>query len=388
MKNSRLPGFYRLSLSERRRLIAELLELDAKAATSTWSSGGLSDERADVIVENVLGIYALPWGITLNLLMNGVDRIAPMVVEEPSVIAAASNAAKMIRAGGGFSAESLGRPSMIAQIELRKIPSAERFQARLAAEQDSLIDKANQATARLKERGGGALRLAFRELGDGHGVVHLVVDTCDAMGANLVNTQAEAIGRELATLAEAELGLRILTNLCDERLVQVKGIVPFSALAEGIAEGQATAEAIESASRFAEADPYRAATHNKGIMNGIDSVVIATGNDYRAVEAGAHAYAARSGRYAPLSIWRKVDTGLFGEMTLPLAVGTVGGTLRVHDGAALALRIAEVKGAADLAALAACVGLASNLAVLRALATEGIQRGHMALHARSQAIRP
>jgi hydroxymethylglutaryl-CoA reductase len=326
-------------------------------------------------------------GVALNALVNGEDRLIPMVVEEPSVIAAASNACKMLRAGGGFVART-DEALMISQIELRNVAAPEEAESLILESKGALLALAGEAVPGLVRRGGGPRDIEVRHIGPGHMVVHLLVDVCDAMGANLVNSAAEALGVPLAELTHADLGLRILSNLSDRRLAKVHATAPFSALVSNgnEAEGRKVAQAIEDASIFAERDGYRAATHNKGIMNGVDSVVLATGNDYRAVEAGAHAFAAASGRYLPLSTWRVRKDGVEGSMTIPLALGIVGGTLRVHDGARLSLALCEAKSASDLAELAACAGLASNLAALRALATEGIQRGHMLLHARSVAI--
>jgi hydroxymethylglutaryl-CoA reductase len=382
MTSSRIEGFYKLSLEERRARI-----LGSEQAAITLESGGLTAARADQIVENVLGIYALPFGVALNARINKADRLIPMVVEEPSVIAAASNACKMIRAGGGFQA-TMAEGLMIAQIEIRSVKDIDLAKKRLSTEKPTLLEEANARLPGLVRRGGGARDLELRTLAPGHAVIHLLVDCKDAMGANLVNTAAEALGPRLARLCEADLGLCILSNLSDRRMVTVEALAPFSALTPSgnPEDGAAVARAIEGASMFAELDPYRAATHNKGIMNGVDSVIIATGNDYRAVEAGAHAFAAQSGKYSPLSTWRTCDKGVKGILRMPLAVGIVGGTLRVHDGARLALELAHIKSASDLAQLAACAGLASNLAALRALSTEGIQRGHMSLHARSVAI--
>lgn len=392
MTTSRIPGFYKLSLKERRARVLQEIQAAPGASDAILDSGGLSVERADQVVENVLGTYSLPLGLALNALINGRDRLLPMVVEEPSVIAAASNACKMIRAGGGFAA-TMSEALMIAQMELRDVGDSEQAQRTIEDQKGSLLALAAQAVPGLVRRGGGPRDLEVRSLAEDHLVVHLLVDCCDAMGANLVNSAAELLGPEVARLAEGTLGLCILSNLSDRRKVTVEARVPFAALADvGAPEserdtlGRAVAVGIEQASIFAERDPYRAATHNKGIMNGVDSVVIATGNDYRAVEAGAHAYAARSGTYLPLATWRVKDDCLFGSLTLPLALGTVGGTLRVHEGAGLALAIAQATGASDLALLAASAGLASNLAALRALSTDGIQKGHMALHARSVAI--
>lgn len=386
MTNSRLPGFHHLSLAERRALLKTQMG-DAAPDFTILDDGGISPEIADKIVENVLGVYALPFSIALNVQLNGRDRLAPLVVEEPSVVAAASNAAKMVRAGGGFLATTT-ESIMIGQIELRRVTDVGAAIDRITAHEADLLTRANDAFPSLVRRRGGARGVEVRRIGDDHLVVHLLVDTLDAMGANLVNTAAEAIGPYLAEIAAATLGLRILSNLSDRRLVRVTARVPGDALVASLPHVSASEalDAIEAASVFAERDPYRAATHNKGIMNGLDSVVIATGNDYRAVEAGAHAYAARSGVYSPLATWRRDGDALLGTLELPLALGTVGGTLRVHPGARLALALGSIEGARDLAELAASVGLASNLAALRALATEGIQRGHMSLHVRSLAI--
>jgi hydroxymethylglutaryl-CoA reductase len=394
---SRISGFYRLSLLERRRQVGQRATLSEDAG-AVWDSGGLAPITADKIVENVLGVYALPFGVVLNVLLNGRDYLAPVVVEEPSVIAAASNAARMIRDGGGFHAE-LDDELMTAQVQLFDVPDAAEAQAVILAQTPRLLVLAANAVPTLVRRGGGPRHLEVRALGAGLLVVHVHIDCLNAMGANLVNTVAEALGPSLAELSRGKLGLRILTNLCDRRKVRVSARVNAAALPSGGASkssnssdemtpgvnGSDIIDAIVQASRFAEADPYRAATHNKGVMNGIDSVVIATGNDYRAVEAGAHAYAARSGCYRPLATWWREGEQLVGCLELPLALGIVGGTLRVHPAARLALEMTSVRSAGELAQLAAAVGLASNLAALRALATEGIQRGHMALHARSVA---
>lgn len=388
MTNSRIQGFFRLSLDERREKIAnEGLDNYPADAADLLNSGGLSALAADQIVENVLGVYSLPFGVALNALVNGEDRLIPMVVEEPSVIAAASNACKMIRAGGGFVAH-MKEALMIAQIELRQVKDLKAALAALEQHKAELLSAAHTALSGLVRRGGGPRDLEIRTIGSDHIVVHLLVDCKDAMGANLVNGAAEAIGPRCAEIGGAELGLRILSNLSDRRLAEVEVCVPGQSLLSAHSELrlEEVLDAIERASIFAERDPYRAATHNKGIMNGVDSVVIATGNDYRAVEAGAHAYAARTGTYSPLATWRRSGSNLIGQLKMPLALGIVGGTLRVHPGARLGLALSQAKTADDLALLAACAGVASNLAAIRALSTEGIQRGHMALHARSVAI--
>jgi hydroxymethylglutaryl-CoA reductase len=385
---SRMPGFYRLPIHERRAEISTRTGVSLEELERAVSSGGLDPETADKLVENVLGLYALPFGIALNVRINARDRLVPMVVEEPSVIAAASNAAKMVRSAGGFSAEML-ESLMVTQVQLFDVPDPAAAIARLEAASEELLATGARAVPQLVERGGGPRSIEVRDLGQRCIVVHVLCDCCDAMGANLVNSVAEAIGPRVAELGQGKLGLRILTNLCDRRRVRVTCRVHAKDLAvttgDDPIDGSLVIDGIVEASRFAELDPYRAATHNKGIMNGVDAVVIATGNDFRAVEAGAHAYAARSGRYSPLAIWRRDGDDLVGELEMPLALGIVGGTLRVHPVARLSLRIADVGSASELSMIAASVGLASNLAALRALATEGIQRGHMSLHARSVA---
>ncbi|MBX3204061.1 MAG: hydroxymethylglutaryl-CoA reductase, degradative [Labilithrix sp.] len=387
-RTSQLPGFYKVTVDERRNLISEATGVSAETMASALDGGGLSADTADKFVENVLGTYGLPYGVTLNVRVNGQDHVVPMVVEEPSVVAAASNAAKMVRSGGGFQVE-VDAPVMISQVQLIGVADRAAATSAILAAKDEILALADAAVPGLVARGGGARGLEVRELGqpeDAMIVTHILVDCRDAMGANLINTVAEAVADRLAALAKGSVGLRILSNLCDKRCVRVRCRVPADKLATEQMDGQAVIDGIVNASRFAELDPYRAATHNKGIMNGVDAVVIATGNDWRAVEAGAHAFAARSGVYRPLSIWRRDGDALTGFLELPLALGTVGGTLRVHPSARLSLDVMGVTEAADLAAVAASVGLASNLAAVRALATDGIQRGHMALHARSVAL--
>ena len=387
-RTSRLPGFYKVSIDERRCLVAEATGVEPSDVARCLDEGGLCEETADKFVENVLGTYALPYGVALNVRVNGHDYVVPMVVEEPSVVAAASNAAKMARAGGGFQVK-MDEPIMIAQIQLTQVTDREAARARILKNKAEILALANSVIPGLVERGGGARDVEVRLLGyaeDQMIVVHVLVDCRDAMGANLVNTVAEGVAVRLGELAQARVGLRILSNLCDKRCIRVSCRVPAADLATDEMEGTDVIEGIVNASRFAELDPYRAATHNKGIMNGIDAVVIATGNDWRAVEAGAHAFAARSGHYAPLATWRRDGDFLVGHLEVPMALGTVGGTLRVHPAARLSLRILGTDNAQTLASIAASVGLASNLAAVRALATDGIQRGHMALHARSVAV--
>jgi hydroxymethylglutaryl-CoA reductase len=400
-QGSRIPGFYRLSIDARRQELHARTALDGDDL-ATLEHGGLDTRAADQVVENVVGVYTLPLGIGLNFRVNGCDYLVPMAVEEPSVIAAASNAARMAREGGGFIAES-DDPIMTAQVELVGIADPEAAKARIQREAPELLRQAHLALPRLAERGGGPRSLEVRAGTDpGRVIVHVHIDCRDAMGANMVNTVAESLADRLATLAGGRSGLRILTNLADRRCVRVTARVPARALATPGLDGAAVRDGIVAASRFAEDDPYRAATHNKGIMNGVDAVVIATGNDWRGVEAGAHAFAAASGRYRPLAVWScappaaattsgasAADAGavdLIGRLEMPMAVGTVGGTLQAHAGARLAQRLLGVSSATTLGMIVGSVGLASNLAALRALATDGIQRGHMALHKRSVAL--
>jgi len=392
-RSSRIPGFYKLSLEERRTKLAEDLGIEL----ATLVAPTLDEETANHMVENVVGVYGLPLGIALNFQVNGTDYLVPMCVEEPSVIAAASNAAKMIREGGGFQAEA-DDPIMISQVQLDAVHDTLAATQAIDAHAAEIIRMADAAYPSLVVRGGGCRGIEVRTLRrstknePGMLAVHLYVDVRDAMGANLVNTIAEAVAPRLGELADADVGLRILSNLADRRCVRVTCRVPAKCLATDGHSGDEVRDGIVAASRFAELDPYRAATHNKGIMNGVDAVVIATGNDWRGVEAGAHAYAAdkgENGGYGPLATWRVADDGsgdLVGRIELPMAVGTVGGTLRVHPGARLALKILGVERASELGIIMACAGMASNMAALRALASEGIQKGHMSLHARSLAL--
>jgi hydroxymethylglutaryl-CoA reductase len=382
--NSRLPGFHRLAMAERRRLLAELIGDGAP-----FPGEGLPDRLADALVENAVGVFGVPLGVAANFVVNGADVLVPMAVEEPSVIAAASNAARMARAGGGFAAEA-DAPLTVAQIELRE-PSAGAAE-RIGAAATELLALADATQPELIALGGGAREIAVRRepsLGD-RLIVHVVVDCRDAMGANTVNTMAEALSSRLADLAGAGAGagLRILTNLADRRLARARVAIPLEALGREGFDGAAVAAGVAAACDFAAADPYRAATHNKGIFNGIDALLLATGNDWRAVEAGGHAFAARGGRYAPLSSWR-VDGGtLRGKIELPMAVGIVGGASRSHPTARRCLELLGVETASELAMIAVSVGLAQNLAALTALAAEGIQAGHMRLHARRNDRQP
>jgi hydroxymethylglutaryl-CoA reductase len=391
MSGSRLPGFYKLSIDERHEELARRAGLHDEEL-ELLLQGCLQLEAANHMIENVVGTYALPMGLGLNFQVNGKDYLVPMCVEEPSVVAAASNAARMIRQGGGFFAEA-DEPVMIAQVQLCGVGDTAAAVAAILSRKAEIVAACDRAQPSLIARGGGTRDLDVRVLeasapgSPGMLVVHLYIDCRDAMGANMVNTVAEAVADDLAGLARATPGLRILSNLADRRRVRVRCQVPAAALRTETYDGESVRDGIVSASRFAELDPYRAATHNKGIMNGVDAVVIATGNDWRGIEAGAHAYAARDGVYRPLATWRVAQTGaLEGSLEMPMALGTVGGTMRAHPGARLALKIIGAARATELGMLIGAVGMASNLAALRALACEGIQRGHMSLHARSVAL--
>jgi hydroxymethylglutaryl-CoA reductase len=380
------PVFRPQARPERRRTLADAIDFPFSELDAILDSGGLSPDAAEKLVENVVGIHALPFALCLNLRINGEDVVAPMVIEEPSVVAAASYAARIVRDAGGFTAD-VDESIVAAQIHLSGVADFASAKAALLAARASLLSLANESVPGLVARGGGAVDVVVRDLGDGYVAVHVEVDCRDAMGANLVNTVAENVSARIAALAGGTVVMRILSNLADHRRVRIGCRIPPDLLAVRELDGATVRDRIVTASEIAARDPYRAATHNKGIMNGIDAVVIATGNDWRAVEAGAHAFAARGGSYRPLAIWHRDQDGcLVGVLDLPLAVGIVGGASRTHRATKLALEIVGARRAGDLAARCAAVGLASNLAALRALVTDGIQRGHMALHARSIAL--
>jgi len=392
--SSRISGFYKLSPAERRHIIVDWAAVSPEQRAALEAvlaeSGGLGLAQADKMVENVVGTYALPLGIATNFVVNGEDVLIPMVIEEPSVVAGASFAAKLARAGGGFHAETT-EPLMIGQIQVLELDDLNVAAEKLLAQKARLIELANRADPVVVSLHGGARDLEVRAIRESPAgpmlAAHLIYDCRDAMGANMVNTACEALAPTVEEITGGRVNLRILSNLADRRLARARCAVPAQALTTDEFAGPLVAQRIVEAYALAAVDPYRAATHNKGIMNGIDAVVIATGNDWRAVEAGAHAYAARDGQYRSLSTWSVSPEGtLIGSLELPLAVGTVGGATRVHPVARAALQILGVSLARDLAAIIAAVGLAQNLAALRALATEGIQRGHMALHARQIAI--
>jgi len=390
MTSSRLPGFYDLPRHKRLEALSTAAGLDAETAAALSASAGLTGDQADHMIENVVGIYGLPLGIAVNFVVNGREALVPMVIEEPSVVAGASFMARLARQGGGFSAETTA-PEMIAQLQLLDVRDPEAARRALLAEKAAILAEADQVDPVLLGLGGGARDLEVRLLPETPAgpmvIVHLIYDTRDAMGANAANTAAERLAPRLEAITGGRVHLRILSNLADRRLARASCTIPAAALAFGDFTGERVRDGIVEAWAFAAADPYRAATHNKGIMNGVDAVVIATGNDWRAIEAGAHAYAARSGRYTSLSRWSVGEDGaLQGFLEMPMAVGTVGGATRVHPTARACLRLMGVASARELAEIIVSVGLAQNLAALRALATEGIQRGHMGLHARQVAI--
>jgi len=390
MASSRLPGFYDLPRSKRLDELSAAAGLDGETAAALSGSAGLAGEQADHMIENVVGVYSLPLGIAVNFVVNGREVFVPMVIEEPSVVAGASFMARLAREGGGFQAETTA-PEMIAQLQVLEVRDLAAARDALLAEKAAILAEADQVDPVLLRLGGGARDLEVRLFPETPVgpmlIVHLIYDTRDAMGANAANTAAERLAPRVEAITGGRVHLRILSNLADRRLARASCRIPAAALAFGDFTGERVRDGIVEAWAFAAVDPYRAATHNKGIMNGVDAVVIATGNDWRAIEAGAHAYAARSGRYTSLSQWSTGSDGaLEGRLEMPMAVGTVGGATRVHPAARACLRLLGVASARELAEVVVSVGLAQNLAALRALATEGIQRGHMGLHARQVAI--
>jgi len=383
-RSSRLPGFYKMPLEERLRIVSELSELSDEDVSLLRSGGGLSLEIADRMIENVIGLMAYPFAVAVNFRINGRDILVPMVLEEPSVVAAASNMARLMREGEGIKASSTD-PVMIGQIQVVDIPDMEEAVEAVRGEREHILELANEQDPILVKLGGGARDLEIRRIETEMGemlILHLLVDCRDAMGANAVNTMCEAVAPLIERLTGGRVLLRIISNLADRRLARAEAVVRKELLG-----GEEVVDDIVRAWAFADADPYRAATHNKGIMNGIIAVALATAQDHRAIEAGAHAYAARTGRYRALSRWWKNEDGdLVGELELPLAVGVVGGATRTHPMARLALKIMGVSTARELAEVMAAVGLAQNLGALRALVQEGIQYGHMRLHARNLVI--
>lgn len=380
-KTSRISGFYKLSMHERLEIVKDFAGLTDEEAEIIRKTGSLSLEQANRMIENVIGTTELPLGIAVNFLINGKDYLIPMAIEEPSVVAAASYAAKMARVKGGFVTSSTG-PIMIGQIQLTGVKDPYEISMMILSEKESILEIANDQDPVLVKLGGGAKDVEVRVIDTLTGpmvITHLIIDTRDAMGANAVNTMVEAVAPFIEKITGGKVYLRIVSNLATKRLVRAKTVVAKEALG-----GEAVVNGIIQAYSFAAADPYRAATHNKGIMNGVTAVLLATGNDTRAVEAGAHAYAARSGRYSSLTTWKKNEGGdLVGAIELPMAVGIIGGATRVNPVAKVALKILGVKTATEFGEILGAVGLAQNLAALRALADEGIQRGHMSLHARN-----
>ena len=381
--------FYEMGLESRLDILADESGLDSGTLNALSGAKGLSLEAADHMIENVVGTFSLPLGIARNFLVNGRLVQVPMVVEEPSVVAAASYMAKLAAAGGGFQA-SADPPEMIGQMQILDVTDLDAAEKAIEEEKESLLQKAEEVDPLIKKLGGGARDLLVRRITDSpigpFLVMHLIMDVRDAMGANTINTALECLTDDVERITGGRVLLRILSNLADRRLARASCAIPVDALAFGSYSGEDVRDRVIEAWAFAAADPYRAATHNKGIMNGVDAVVVATGNDWRAVEAGAHAYAARSGHYTSLSRWLQGQDGeLVGELEMPLAVGIVGGATRVHPGARAALKLMGVETASDLAEIIVSVGLAQNLGALRALATEGIQRGHMTLHSRQVA---
>jgi hydroxymethylglutaryl-CoA reductase len=383
--------FYNLSLQERARWIAEQAGLGADDVAALAGPGGLTPEQADHMIENTIGLHALPLGIAQNFLVNGREVLVPMAIEEPSVVAGASFMARLTRPTGGFFAHTTP-PEMIGQMQVINLANPALARLMLLERQSELLDEAGKIDAVLARLGGGPRGLEVRLMEDTpigpFLVLHLIYDVRDAMGANAINTAMERLAPRVEQITGGKVHLRILSNLADHRLARARCTVRMEDLAFGDFSAEVVRDGIIAAWAFAAVDPYRAATHNKGIMNGVDAVVIATGNDWRAVEAGAHAYAAtRGGHYTSLSTWNKDAEGnLAGTLEMPMAVGIVGGATRVHPTAKAALKLMGVQTAAQLAEIIVSVGLAQNLAALRALATEGIQRGHMGLHARQVAV--
>lgn len=382
--------FYNLSPRERLdRLLGEVSLTESETAALSGEKS-LTLDQADHMIENVIGTFSLPLGIARNFKINGREVLIPMVVEEPSIVAGASFMAKLADGTGGFFADTTA-PEMIGQIQILDLDDPHSARFKLLAEKETLLEKAAEVDPVLIKLGGGPKDLEVRLIPESplgpFLVAHLIYDVRDAMGANAVNTAVERLAPMVESITGGRVLLRILSNLADRRLARARVTVRTADLAFDDFTGEMVRDGILEAWAFAVSDPYRAATNNKGIMNGIDPVVIATGNDWRAIEAGAHAYAARDGRYTSLSNWEKDSNGdLVGLLEMPLAVGTVGGATRVHPGAKACLKLMGVDSARELAEIIVSVGLAQNLAALRALATEGIQRGHMSLHARQVAI--
>lgn len=390
LSSSAISGMRTLSPAERRHAIAQATSLPPESLAPLFSAGALPHTVADGMIENVLGTFELPLGVATNFIVNGREYLVPMAVEEPSVVAAASYMAKLARPHGGFQVSTTA-PIMRAQIQVLGLSDPHGARARLLRHRAEIIATANSKDTVLVGLGGGCKDIEVHLFPDTPIgpmlVLHLLVDVRDAMGANAVNTMAEMLAPRIEAITGGTVRLRILSNLADRRVVTANLRLPVAALGTAALTGADVAQGIVEACTLALIDPYRAATHNKGIMNGIDPVVLATGNDWRAIEAGAHAYAARNGRYSALTTWELAADGhLVGTLEMPMAVGIVGGATRTHPGAQAALQLMGINSAEELGHVIAAVGLAQNMAALRALATEGIQRGHMRLHARNIAI--
>jgi hydroxymethylglutaryl-CoA reductase len=392
-RSSEISGFYKLTVEERRRVVQEWGGLSDQEARTYDFPPGIDPAVLSRMIENVIGAFPLPVGVATHFRVNGRDYLVPMVIEEPSVVAAASNSAKVARATGGFTAQTTA-PVMIGQIQVLDCPDPAAARFRILQARDQLLEAANAKDPMLVKFGGGARDLEVRIIPSPRGtmvVVHLLVDARDAGGMNAVNTMCEALAPQIAQIAGGRVVLRIISNLAIHRLVRASATFPAELLRTESASGPEVVEAILDAHTLALVDPFRCATHNKGIMNGISSVIIATGNDFRAIESGAHTYAAFHAREGaivqPLTTYEKDRSGnLVGTIELPMAVGLIGGATAVHPTARANVKLLGVRGAQELAQVVASVGLAQNFAALRALATEGIQRGHMELHARNYAV--
>ncbi|WP_164020556.1 hydroxymethylglutaryl-CoA reductase, degradative [Pyxidicoccus trucidator] len=389
---SRLSGFHKLPMEERHAQLARMFRLTPEDLQQLSGAESLQPVLANQMIENAVGTFSLPLGIGLNMQVNGRDYLVPMAVEEPSVVAAVSFAAKIVREAGGFTAEA-DDSMMIGQVQVTRFGDPTVATERILEHKEQLLALANSFHPSMLARGGGARDVEVRVLPAPEGprgepllIVHILIDTQEAMGANLINTVAEGIAPLIEQITGGKVYLRILSNLADRRLARAMCRIPLAQLADFNMPGEEIAEGIAQASRFAEADPYRAATHNKGVMNGIDSVAIATGQDWRAIEAGAHAFACRGGQYRPLSTWYLEEGHLVGRIELPMALGTVGGPIKVHPGVQMSLKLMRTNSVRELAMVFAAVGLAQNFAALRALGSVGIQKGHMALHARCVAV--
>lgn len=386
---SRLPGFYKRTMSERLDVVQSAAGLSDGEVSALREHTGFCSNSADRMVENAIGVFPLPLGIAANFRIDGEDLLVPMAVEEPSVLAAASNAANLLRGGDGITTLSTA-PIMIGQVQVLEFDDVERSASALRAAADELVAQANAANPRLVKRGGGARRIEVREFAETAVgpmiVVHLEVDVCDAMGANIINTMVEAIAPDVERIGGGRVRLRILSNLADKRLVAATGRLPVAALGRDGWPGAEVARGIVEASVMADVDPYRAATHNKGAMNGVDAVLVAAGQDWRAVEAGCHAYAARDNRYRSLSRWKVEGDELIGVFEIPMQVGVVGGITQTHPVVRVVHKVLGNPSAQRLGEIATASGLAQNLAAIMALATDGIQRGHMRMHARNIAV--